>query len=173
MRHAHAPWQIAPRDSRVHDRSAFSCGAPALDRYIREHASQDVKRDVARVFVAMPAGTLTVCGYYSLSATSFRRDNLPAGQAKRLPGYPVPAALLGRLAVDDGMRGKGLGAFLLMDALNRILLATQTLAIHAVVIDAKDDAAAAFYRKYGFISFMGESRRLFLPMATIRRLIEA
>ena len=73
----------------------------------------------------------------------------------------------------DGMRGKGLGAFLLMDALNRILLATQTLAIHAVVIDAKDDAAAAFYRKYGFISFMGESRRLFLPMATIRRLIEA
>lgn len=172
MRQAHSPWQIAPLNSKVHDRAAFSCGAPELDHYIREHASQDVKRDVARVFVATLAEALTVCGYYSLSATSFQRDNLPADQAKRLPRYPVPAALLGRLAVDDSMKGKGLGAFLLMDALNRILLATQTLAVHAVIVDAKDDAAAAFYRKYGFIPFTGEGRRLFLPMATIRRLAE-
>lgn len=172
MSQAQVPWQVVPLDSKAHDRAAFSCGAPDLDRYIREHASQDVKRDVARVFVAVPAETLTVCGYYSLSATSFQRDNLPADQAKRLPRYPVPAALLGRLAVDDSMKGKGLGAFLLMDALNRILLATQTLAVHAVIVDAKDDAAAAFYRKYGFIPFTGEGRRLFLPMATIRRLAE-
>ncbi|MBK8908921.1 MAG: hypothetical protein IPM60_13755 [Rhodospirillales bacterium] len=66
------------------------------------------------------------------------------------------------------MKGKGLGAFLLMDALNRILLATQTLAVHAVIVDAKDDAAAAFHRKYGLIPFAGAGRRLFLPMATIR-----
>lgn len=170
MSAAPAPWRVVSLDSKLHDRAAFSCGAPELDRYIREHASQDVKRDVARVFVAMPAEALTVCGYYSLSATSFQRDNLPADQAKRLPRYPVPAALLGRLAVDTSMKGKGLGAFLLMDALHRILLATQTLAVHAVVVDAKDDAAAAFYRKYGFIPFTGESRRLFLPMATIRQL---
>lgn len=155
----------------------FTTGRPSrvaaeLDRYIREHASQDVKRDVARVFVAAPAGAPTVCGYYSLSATSLQRDNLPGDQARRLPRYPVPAALLGRLAVDGRMKGKGLGAMLLMDALNRILLATQTLAVHAVIVDAKDDAAAAFYRKYGFIPFTGEGRRLFLPMATIRRLIE-
>lgn len=172
MSQARAPWQIAPLNSKVHDRAAFSCGAPELDRYIREHASQDVKRDVARVFVAIPGEALTVCGYYSLSATSFQRDNLPADQAKRLPHYPVPAALLGRLAVDNSMKGKGLGAFLLMDALNRILLATQTLAVHAVIVDAKDDAAAAFYRKYGFIPFTGAGRRLFLPMATIRKLAE-
>lgn len=171
MSQARAPWQVVPIDSKAHDRTAFSCGAPELDRYIREHASQDVKRDVARVFVALQAGTQTVCGYYSLSATSFQRDSLPADQAKRLPRYPVPAALLGRLAVDDSMKGKGLGAFLLMDALNRILLATQTLAVHALVVDAKDDAAASFYRKYGFIPFTGGERRLFLPMATIRHLI--
>ncbi|MCW5752517.1 MAG: GNAT family N-acetyltransferase [Alphaproteobacteria bacterium] len=170
MRQAHAPWQITRLDSKIHDRAAFSCGAAELDRYIREHASQDVKRDVARVFVAVPAEALAICGYYSLSATSFQRDNLPGDQAKQLPRYPVPAALLGRLAVDGSMKGKGLGAFLLMDALNRILLATQTLAVHAVVVDAKDDAASAFYGKYGFIPFTGEGRRLFLPMATIRRL---
>jgi predicted GNAT family N-acyltransferase len=82
----------------------------------------------------------------------------------------VPAALLGRLAVEDGTKGKGLGAFLLMDALNRILLATQTLAVHALIVEAKDEEAAAFYRKYGFIPFTGSERRLFLPMATIRQL---
>lgn len=172
MSQVRAAWQVAPLDSKVHDRAAFSCGAPELDRYIREHASQDVKRDVARVFVALRAGTPTVCGYYSLSATSFQRENLPADQAKRLPRYPVPAALLGRLAVDDGAKGQGLGAFLLMDALNRVLLATQTLAVHALIVDAKDNVAAAFYRKYGFIAFMDGERRLFLTMATIRKLNE-
>lgn len=171
MKQAEAPWQILPLDSTAHDRSAFACGATDLDRYIREHASQDVKRDVARVFVALEGEATTVRGYYSLSAASFQRDSLPAEQAKRLPRYPVPAAVLGRLAVDDSMKGKGLGAFLLMDALNRLLLATQTLAVHALVVDAKDEAAAAFYRKYGFIPFPGDARRLFLPMATIRRLI--
>jgi hypothetical protein len=165
-----ASWQIAPLDTSEHDRSAFSCGAPELDRYIREHASQDVKRDVARVFVALRSGAPAVCSYYTLSAASFQRDNLPADQARRLPRYPVPAVLLGRLAVDNGAKGEGLGAFLLMDAINRSLLATQTLAVHAMIVDARDDAAATFYRKYGFIPFSAEQRRLFLPMATIRRL---
>src|SRR3546814_19579849 len=112
-------------DSKVHDRAAFSCGAPELDRYIREHASQDVKRDVARVFVAVQAGAPTLCGYYSLSAASFHRDSLPANQAKRLPRYPVPAVVLGRLAVDERKIGQGLGAFLLMAALHRVVLSTQ------------------------------------------------
>lgn len=172
MKRARAPWEITALDGKMHDRAAFSCGAPELDRYIREHASQDVKRDVARIFVAVQAGAPTVCGYYSLSAASFQRDSLPASQAKRLPHYPVPAVLLGRLAVDESKRGQGLGAFLLMDALNRVLLATQTLAVHAVIVDARDDTAAAFYRKYGFIPFNDHQRRLFLPMATIRRLAE-
>src|SRR5690349_22696637 len=141
----HARWSVVPFDSKVHDRAGFSCDAPELDRYIREHASQDIKRDVARVFVAVQAGTPTVCSYYSLSAASFQRDNLPVDQAKRLPFYPVPAVLLGRLAVDRSMKGKGLGAHLLMDALYRALLATQTLAVHAMIVDARDDAAAAFY----------------------------
>jgi hypothetical protein len=101
-----------------------------------------VKRDVARVFVALQSGASAMYRYYSLSAASFQRDNLPADQAKRLPRYPVPAVLLGRLAVDDGAKGKGLGAFLLMDALNRTLLATQALAVHAMIVDARDDAAA-------------------------------
>lgn len=170
MSRAPAPWRIVPLDSKAHDRATFSCGAPELDRYIRERASQDVKRDVARVFVALSSDS--VSGYYSLSAASFQRDDLPDDQARRLPRYPVPAALLGRLAVDDGMKGRGLGTFLLMDALNRLLLATQTLAVHALIVEAKDDTGAAFYRKFGFLPFPDEGRRLFLPMATIRSLVD-
>lgn len=167
---ARRPWQLVPLDSKVHDRTAFSCGAPELDRYIREHASQDIKRDVARIFVALEAGTATVCGYYSLSASSFQRDDLPTTQARRLPRYPVPAVLLGRLAVDGRMRGKGLGIHLLMDAMHRALLATQVIAVHAMIVDARDDVAAAFYRKYGFIPFPDDAQRLFLPMSTLRQL---
>src|SRR3546814_13066829 len=82
MKRGLAPWEITALDSKVHDRAAFSCGAPELDRYIREHASQDVKRDVARVFVAVQAGAPTLCGYYRLSAASFQRASLPANQAR-------------------------------------------------------------------------------------------
>lgn len=167
-----AQWSIAPFDGKAHDRATFSCGAPELDRYIREFATQDVKRDVARVFVAFQAPVPTVCGYYSLSAASFQRDDLPIAHLNRLPRYPVPAALLGRLAVDERMKGKGLGALLLMDALSRVLLATQSLAVHAMIVDARDEAAEAFYRKFGFIPFAGAGRRLFLPMATIRSLAD-
>jgi len=172
MTRPRAGWPIVPLDARGHDRSAFSCGAPELDRYIREHASQDVKRDVARVFVALDRGGPVVSGFYGLSAASFRKDGLPTDQARRLPHYPVPAVLLGRLAVDENHQGQGLGARLLMDALDRVYLASQTLAVHAVIVDARDDAAAAFYEKYGFIRFADTPSRLFLPMTTIRKLVE-
>jgi GNAT superfamily N-acetyltransferase len=165
-----APWRIEPLD-KEHDRTSFASGAPELDRYIRELASQDVRRDMARVFVAVQDGSPAVCGFYSVGASSFRREKLPAAQAKRLPHYPVPAVLLGRLAVDGSMQRSGLGAFLLMDALHRVLLASQTLAVHAMVVEARDDAAAAFYGRYGFIPFADDVRRLVLPMATLRQLL--
>ena len=104
MTTADTDWPIVPFDSKVHDRTAFSCGAPELDRYIRRFASQDVKRDIARVFVALDRESGAVAGYYGLSAASFRRDTLPADIARRLPHYPVPAVLLDRLAVDDERR---------------------------------------------------------------------
>ena len=141
---ADADWRVVPFNSKVHDRTAFSCGAPELDRYIRRFASQDVKRDIARVFVALDRESGAVVGYYGLSAASFQRDTLPAASARRLPYYPVPAVLLGRLAVDETRQKRGLGAYLLMDAFNRICLANQVLATQAVIVDARDDTAASF-----------------------------
>ena len=173
MSNGPAPWRVAPLDSKVHDRASFSSGSLELDRYIRQGASQDIKRNVARVFVATLENQPAIGGFYSLSAASFQRDKLPKDQARRLPHYPVPSVLLGRLAVDQKLQGQGLGAFLLMDAMHRALMATQAVAMHALVVDAKNDNASTFYRKYGFIPLQDDHRQLFLPMATIQQLLKA
>lgn len=161
-------WRIEPLDGERHQRAGFSCGAPELDRYIRDLATQDIRRDIARVFVALDENAPVVVGFYALSVTSIDKSGLPPSQARKLPHYPVPAALIARLAVDEQSQGQGLGEHLLMDALVRIVLAGQTVAMHAVAVDARDEAAGRFYRKYGFIPLSAEPRRLFLPLATIR-----
>ena len=96
-----------------HDRTNFSCGEPALDAYLQRQASQDMRRRIAQVFVAVGDGPGMIAGYYTVSAASFQKDELPPALAKRLPHYPVPAAVLGRLAVDRGYQGRGLGELLL------------------------------------------------------------
>jgi ribosomal protein S18 acetylase RimI-like enzyme len=153
-----------------HDRSSFSCGEPALDTYLQRQASQDVRRRVAKVFVAAGATPGRVAGYYCLSAAEFNKAELPAALAKRLPHYPVPAAVLGRLAVDLSCQRHGLGETLLMDAIRRTLRASEAMAVHAVVVDAKHERAQAFYERYGFRSFATTPRRLFLPLETFEKL---
>jgi ribosomal protein S18 acetylase RimI-like enzyme len=154
---------------RHHDRKSFSCGIEVLDRYIKEQASQDVKRRVSRVFVATMDDPGIVAGYYSLSAASVELEGLPEKERKKLPRYPVPVARIGRLAVDGKMQGRGLGAFLLMDAVDKIMAASEVVAIYAVIVDATDAAANAFYEKYGFRSFPGQNLRLFLDLETLHR----
>ncbi len=153
-----------------HDRSSFSCGEPALDTYLQRQASQDVKRRVAKVFVTIGAAPGRIAGYYSLSAAEFNKAELPAEAAKRLPHYPVPAAVLGRLAVDRSHQGRGLGEILLMDTIRRTLRASEALAVHAIIVDAKHGQAKAFYERYGFRSFVTTPRRLFLPLETFTKL---
>ncbi len=153
-----------------HDRAAFSCAEPALDSYLQRQASQDIRRRVARVFVALGDAPEKIAGYYSLSAASFEKDELPPALAKRLPHYPVPAAILGRLAVDRTCQGQGLGETLLLDAIRRVVRASVTLAVYAIVVDAKSDRAVGFYERYGFRAFASERRRLFLPLETFERL---
>lgn len=156
---------------RQHDRSAFSCGVQPLDRYLRERAGQDARRRVAAPFVLCEGKSNTVLGYYTLSALSVDVGAWPEDVAKKLPKYPVvPATLLGRLAVDTRLHGKGAGEHLLMDALWRALQASWQVASVAVIVDAKDDRAASLYRHYGFIDFAEQPKRLFLPMAVIERL---
>ena len=153
-----------------HDRESFACGEPALDHYLRRRASQDTRRRVARVFIAAGNSPDEVAGYYTLSAASFEKDELPADVAKRLPHYPVPTVVIGRLAVSRAFQGRRLGETLLLDAINRVVRASATIAAYAVVVDAKNDAARTFYERYGFLGFASTPHRLFLPLTTFEKL---
>jgi ribosomal protein S18 acetylase RimI-like enzyme len=148
-----------------HDRARFSCGQPDLDAWFHHRASQDEKRNVARVFVALDA--LGIVGFYSLSSLSLSLESLPEPIAHKLPRYEaIPAALIGRLARDERVRGQGVGELLLADAIRRILGAGRSIAVFAIVVDAKDERAADFYRTFGFQAFPSRPNRLLLLTAT-------
>jgi len=152
------------------DAKAFNCGQFALDDYIRRYALQDVRRDLARVFIASPADDLNcLAGFFTLSAGSVNCSDLPEQLARKLPCYPIPVALIGRLAVDQAFQGKGLGSILLADACQKVRQARDTLAVVGIIVDAKDDSAAAFYRHFGFVELPGKPGRLLLPAAAFCR----
>jgi len=156
-----------------HDRQTFRCGSPALERYLQSQARQDSAKRVAAVFVLVQPPACTVMGYYSLSASTILASEVPPELARKLPRYPqLPVTLLGRLAVDLQLKAQGMGQFLLMDALHRSLQAAAGIAAMAVVVDAKDAAAAAFYQHFGFMPLNQTANRLFLPMATIATLFD-
>ena len=162
-----APYRIEVL-SKTHDRTAFACGSLWLDRYLRQQAGQDAEKNVAAPFVLTVPPDLRVLGYYTLSASLVNANELPDSLARKLPRYPqLPVTLLGRLAVDQSMKGKGIGQFLLMDALRRSLEAAANIAAMAVVVDARDDAAEAFYRHFSFLPLHERPRHLFLPMKTV------
>ena len=153
---------------KAHDRTAFECGSTALDRYLQQQARQDAEKSVAAPFVLTVPPEHRVLGYYTLSASLVNASELPGTLAKKLPRYPqLPVTLLGRLAVDQSMKGRGIGQFLLMNALHRSLEAAANIAAMAVLVDAKDDAAQAFYRHFSFLPLHEQPRRLFLPMKTV------
>ena len=146
------------------DRTAFASGSEPLDRYCREQVNQDVIRRVAACFVALADGE-RIAGYYTLASASVLLEQLPATTAKKLPRYPtVPAVRLGRLAVDQAFKGQGLGGALLADGLDRA--ARAEIAAYALLVDAKDESAAAFYGHHGFIALQDSPQSLFLPLAT-------
>jgi predicted GNAT family N-acyltransferase len=165
-------WRVLPLQ-KVHERQTFTCGSPALDRYLQNQARQDSEKRVAAVFALVQPPASQVLGYYTLSASTIYANEVPPELARKLPRYPqLPVTLLGRLAVDQRLKGQGMGEFLLMDALRRSLQAAAGIAAMAVVVDAKDALAADFYQHFGFIPLNLSTSRLFLPMATIASLFD-
>ncbi len=159
---------VVPLDREYHQRDGFVCGNTVLDRYLVAQAGQDLARGVAAVFVAMRRGDPSVLGYYTLSQASVPLSDLPRAQQKRLPRYPnVPVTLLGRLAVHREWHGQGLGALLLGDALRRVTEVARQVASTGLLVDAIDDAAVAFYAKFGFVAFVESPSRLFLPLPPV------
>ena len=160
-----------PLDSPVplaagHDLSPFDCGVPALTNYLKKFALQNQRSQSARTYVATRGAC--VVGYYTLAAASARREETPARVAKGLAAHPIPVILLARLAVDAGEKGAGLGAGLLKDALLRAVAAADIVGCRAVMVHAKDEAAVAFYQRFGFQPSPTDSFRLFLLMKDIQ-----
>lgn len=163
------PWIIESLDKR-HDRKTFTCEHQSLTDYIRKQAGQDRRRDAASVFVAVPKGQLRVAGYYTLSTFAVDRSALePAHDGLFAPYQMVNATLLGRLARDVSHEGSGLGEHLLIDALTRAARAAEEVASAAVIVEAIDAKAAAFYRHMNFHPFADNASKLYLPVATIRQ----
>jgi GNAT superfamily N-acetyltransferase len=150
----------------------FECGKEPLDRYLRESARRDRSSGIAAVFVL--AAQAEVIGYYTLHQHIVEAREMPEKLRKRLSYYPgYPATLIGRLAVDKRHAGHGYGRDLLYDALARAFAVTPEVASLAVVVDALDAEAQAFYEHYGFISLgVPPKRRLWLPMKTVEKLLE-
>lgn len=160
-------YKIEPLGTR-HDRAAFSCGVPALDIYLQRQARQDTERNLAAVFI-LTSDSKTVAGFYSLSAHSIQAADLPAELGKKLPRFPVPVTLLGRMAVSQSLHGQRLGELLLMHALQRAWLGSKQVASWAVIVDAKA-GARDFYLKHDFAPLPSQTDRLILPMRTIEKL---
>ena len=164
------PNTIEPLDRRRHDRAGFDCGVPVLNTYLQRQAAQDMEKRAAVVYVAgiePPA----IIGYYTLSQFSVELARLPETVAKRLARYPVVSTtLLGRLAVSSALKGQRLGEILLYDAIGRSLAQSTHIASAGVIVDAKDEQAAAFYKKYGFSSVLGTESRLILHMKDIQKM---
>lgn len=162
-----ADWLIEPLD-RHHVRSAFSCGKPPLDDFIRTLVNQYQRRNLGRTYVAVRPADPQVFGYFTLSSSSVPFVNLTAELAKKLPRHPVPVILLARLAVDQTVQGQRLGEILLLDALERCATLANSLGVHAVEVQAIDDQARSFYQKYGFVELIDDRLHLILSIATVR-----
>lgn len=137
-------------DTKRHQRGAFSCGTADLDDWIKKYASQSQAAGTTRVFVATPLDDdTTIAGFYSLHLGSLERERGSVAAARRSPD-PIPAVVMGRLAVDSTFAGQGLGEGLLRDALERTLLIAQHAGAKIFLVHAKDERATSFYLHFGF-----------------------
>ena len=170
-------WDFVPIHKK-YQRDHFNCGYAVLDEYIKKYAKQNHEKGIAKTFVAITSGaseaiednlSLKVDGFYTLSASTIEFESLPDAAQKGLPAYPIPAILIGKLAVDNAVKGQGLGTELLVDALLRAVKASQDVAVFAVRVDAINLTAKDFYLKYEFIPFQDQPLSLFLPIKTISK----
>jgi GNAT superfamily N-acetyltransferase len=160
-----------PFDRTRHRVDSFRSGREVLDRWLRAHAGQSQRRDAARTFVtAEPDGV--VVGYYTLVAAQVRHETATAPVGRGMSRhFPIPVALLARLAVDQRQQGEGLGASLLLDALQRVIRASGEIAVRAIIVDAIDERAASFYRHFGFESSPLSASTLMVPLDIARRVL--
>jgi GNAT superfamily N-acetyltransferase len=162
-------WAIEPLTDN-HDRALFDCGKAPLNDWIQRFGGQFHRRGLTRVYVLVRPGQARCLGYYAISNQHIEFAHLPRSRAKKLPSrLKLPVVLIGQLAVDRTVQGQGFGDALLGNALRRILALADQVGILAVVVDALDDEARAYYLRKNFEPFQDEPSRLFLMLHDLRR----
>jgi GNAT superfamily N-acetyltransferase len=155
-------------DPRRHDVAGFKCGNELLDRWLIRYAGQNQRRDAARTFVASTSDR-AVYGYYTLIAGQLDHREATTEASKGLPQrFPIPVAILARLALDNSRHGRGIGGALLNDALNRVVRASEQVAVRAVVVHAVDENAVGFYGRFGFSALSTAPRTLMVALPALR-----
>ncbi|MHB1202426.1 MAG: GNAT family N-acetyltransferase [Acidithiobacillus sp.] len=161
-------WREAPI-SKAHDRTAFDCGEAELNDFLRHHARQSHEKGGAKTFVATPIGDdKRVLGFYSLGPASIDYARTHALVKKGLARYDVPVFRLGRLAVDKTVQDHGLGGQLLLVAGRRCIMAASEIRGVALLIDAKNERVAAWYKAYGALPLLDAPQSLLLPLSIIQ-----
>jgi GNAT superfamily N-acetyltransferase len=157
--------------SAAHDVSAFSCGKPALDRWLKERALSNQQRGFTVVMVVREGAR--VIGFYGLAPTAVVANLAPRSIRTGQPPDPMPCLLLGQLATDSAWAGKGLGSALLTHALERCVEAARLVGGRALLVHAVDAEAAAFWRRRGFLASKDDPFLLFRSMADIAATLAA
>ncbi len=173
------PFVIEPFDPDRHKRKGFRCGVTAVDHYFQRTANKLATAGNVRLYV-MVASDGIVAGFYALNAHAVCYEALPPRYARARPSHgTIPAAFISIMGRDERYRGHGIGGDLLVDALGRIARAADQIGIAVVMLDVLDCGDAqrverrlALYESYGFTPLPSKPRRLFLPVATIRRLLD-
>ena len=162
--------KVEPLDA-THDRAGFDCGAEPLNRYLQQVARQHIAKGVSKTFVLVEEKALApkpILGFFTISLCQVFGEQVPAKWSKKLPEQ-IPAMRLGRLAVALDHQGSGLGKALLAEALFRIARVAEIAGGIGLFVDAKNEAAAAFYARFGFLSTPSGPLTLFMPAETIRQ----
>ncbi len=162
---------VVEKLSSDHHRESFDCGRELLNNFLTRLASQYRKKNLGQTYVVATPDKRVV-GYYTISTSRVDFDNVPDDLRRQYPQIPIPVVLLGRLAVDKAFQGRGVGKTLLVKALRQAAELSDTIGIAAVEVHALDDQARAFYLKYGFTSLSDDQQHLYLPIRTIKRLLE-
>lgn len=156
-----------------HIRKDFDCGKELLNNYLKNQVGQDIKRKLSACFVLTENETNCILGYYTLSNNSIPLSCFPEQIKRKFPqSYEsIPTTLLGRLAIDNKYKGKGLGKILLIDALRRSYDISKEIGSFAVVVDPIDRQAELFYEKYDFIK-LPDSEKMFIAIKTLKELFD-
>jgi len=165
-------WQICKLE-KTSNKEEFDCGIEELNEYIKKYARQYQERGLSTTFTIISQLDKKVIGYYSLSQSKIEKEALSLEDQKKVPNCEIGVILLGKLARTLSEKGNGLGEKLILDAMHRVYRISEEVGTYALIVDAINEKAKVFYKKYGFIEFPHQPMRLMINKKTLRsKLIE-